>query len=153
MIWPFPEMDESQRCDSFSKLPKAPLSPRVQCPLTLTVLLSSVHPPSHRKKHVSTLLNIRGMMRQAERQEILNIVKDFECSSAPMCRDRALFSDVPITSEVHCVSLGLLRLAMTVSNWFSEHRPRRNHKIRNVGTTQAVENQNLEDINKVHREE
>lgn len=70
-----------------------------------------------------------------------------------MCRDRALFSDIPITSEVHCVSLGLLRLAMTVSNWFSEHRPRRNHKIRNVGTSKLVENQNVEDINKIHREE
>uniref|UniRef100_A0A674MD73 Tumor necrosis factor alpha-induced protein 2 n=1 Tax=Takifugu rubripes TaxID=31033 RepID=A0A674MD73_TAKRU len=109
--------------------------------------------PDIRKKHVSTLLNVRGMMRQAERQEILNIVKDFECSSAPMCRDRALFSDIPITSEVHCVSLGLRRLAMTVSNWFSEHRPRRNHKIRNVGTAKLVENQNVEDINKIHREE
>uniref|UniRef100_A0A3Q3IPK7 Exocyst complex component 3-like 2a n=1 Tax=Monopterus albus TaxID=43700 RepID=A0A3Q3IPK7_MONAL len=71
--------------------------------------------PDIRKKHVSSLLNIRGMMRQAERQEILNIVKDFECSSALMCRDRALFSDIPITSEVHCISLGLLRLAMTPS--------------------------------------
>lgn len=116
-------------------------------------LSSCLHPPFHRKKHVSTLLNVRGMMRQAERQEILNIVKDFECSSAPMCRDRALFSDIPITSEVHCVSLGLRRLAMTVSNWFSEHRPSRNHKIRNVGTAKLVENQNVEDINKIHREE
>uniref|UniRef100_A0A3Q3SW05 Exocyst complex component 3-like 2a n=1 Tax=Mastacembelus armatus TaxID=205130 RepID=A0A3Q3SW05_9TELE len=84
--------------------------------------------PDIRKKHVSTLLNIRGMMRQAERQEILNIVKDFECSSALMCRDHAVFSDIPITSEVHCISLGLLRLAMTVSNWLSEHRPRRDHR-------------------------
>uniref|UniRef100_A0A3P8SYU0 Exocyst complex component 3-like 2a n=1 Tax=Amphiprion percula TaxID=161767 RepID=A0A3P8SYU0_AMPPE len=66
--------------------------------------------PDIRKKHVSTLLNVRGMMRQAERQEILNIVKDFECSSALMCRDHALFSDIPITSEVHCISLGFLRL-------------------------------------------
>lgn len=110
--------------------------------------------PSHRKKHVSTLLNIRGMMRQAERQEILNIVKDFECSSALIYRDRALFSDIPITSEVHCVSLGLLRLAMTASNWFSEHRLRRNSKIsaRNA-THQAVESCNVEDINKIQRED
>lgn len=92
-------------------------------------------------------------MRQAERQEILNIVKDFECSSAPMCRDRVFFSDIPITSEVHCVSLGLLRLAMTVSNWFSEHRPRRNHKIRNAGPAQPMEDQNVEDMTKIHREE
>uniref|UniRef100_A0A8C5G552 Exocyst complex component 3-like n=1 Tax=Gouania willdenowi TaxID=441366 RepID=A0A8C5G552_GOUWI len=82
--------------------------------------------PDIRKKHVSTLLNVRGMMRQAERQEILNIVKDFECISPLRCHDHALFSDIPITSELHCISLGFLRLAMTITNWFSEHRPRRN---------------------------
>lgn len=91
-------------------------------------------------------------MRQAERQEILNIVKDFECTSALMCRDHALFADIPITSEVHCISLGLLRLAMTVSNWFSEHRPRRNHRTsgRNTAPQPA---ENMEDINKHHRED
>lgn len=108
--------------------------------------------PDIRKKHVSTLLNVRGMMRQAERQEILNVVKDFECSSALMCRDHALFSDIPITSEVHCISLGFLRLAMTVSNWFSEHRPRRRGRvsIRNA-TPQPAENK--EDASKLHRED
>lgn len=121
------------------------------------VYFPSTHPPPyilplHRKKHVSTLLNIRGMMRQAERQEILNIVKDFECSSDLMCRDHALFSDIPITSEVHCISLGLLRLAMTVSNWFSEHRPRRIRRTcgRNAAPQPA---ENMEDINKLHRED
>uniref|UniRef100_UPI0037E901AE tumor necrosis factor alpha-induced protein 2 n=1 Tax=Semicossyphus pulcher TaxID=241346 RepID=UPI0037E901AE len=110
--------------------------------------------PDIRKKHVSTLLNIRGMMRQAERQEILNIVKDFECRNALMCRDHALFSDIPITSEVHCISLGLLRLAMTVSNWFSEHRLRRTRRTsaRNSAPHPA-EGQNMEDMNKLHRED
>uniref|UniRef100_A0A3B4BJG3 Uncharacterized protein n=1 Tax=Periophthalmus magnuspinnatus TaxID=409849 RepID=A0A3B4BJG3_9GOBI len=84
--------------------------------------------PDIRKKHVSTLLNVRGMTRQAERQEILNIVKDFECSSSLLSRDHALFSDIPITSEVHCLSLGLRRLTMTVTNWFSEQRVRRSHR-------------------------
>ncbi|XP_034082586.1 tumor necrosis factor alpha-induced protein 2 [Gymnodraco acuticeps] len=108
--------------------------------------------PDIRKKHVSTLLNIRGMMRQAERQEILNIVKDFECSNALMCRDQALFSDIPLTSEVHCISLGFLRLAMTVSNWFSEHRPRR---IRRTSVRNATPQppKNIEDITKLHRED
>lgn len=108
--------------------------------------------PLCRKKHVSTLLNVRGMMRQAERQEILNVVKDFECSSALMCRDHALFSDIPITSEVHCISLGFLRLAMTVSNWFSEHRPRRRGRvsIRNA-TPQPAKSK--EDATKLHRED
>ncbi|XP_068600491.1 tumor necrosis factor alpha-induced protein 2-like [Brachionichthys hirsutus] len=110
--------------------------------------------PDVRKKHVSTLLNIRGMMRQAERQEILNIVKDFQCHKSMVCRDHALFSDIPITSEVHCVSLGLLRLTTTISNWFSEHRPRRR---RGTGARNAasprIESQNMEDANKFHREE
>ncbi|XP_034406444.1 exocyst complex component 3 [Cyclopterus lumpus] len=110
--------------------------------------------PDIRKKHVSTLLNIRGMMRQAERQEILNIVKDFECRSALVCRDRTLFSDIPITSEVHCISLGLLRFAMTISNWFSEHRPRRSRGASGGGaTSQPAECLNMEDVNKHHRED
>ncbi|XP_055732261.1 exocyst complex component 3-like [Salvelinus fontinalis] len=86
--------------------------------------------PDIRKKHVSTLLNVRGMMRQAEREEILNIVRDFESSgsSALLSRDHALFSDIPVTSEVHCINLGLIRVAMTLANWFSEARPRRHRK-------------------------
>lgn len=111
-------------------------------------------PPAHRKKHVSTLLNVRGMMRQAERQEILNIVKDFECSSSLLCRDHALFSEIPITSEVHCISLGFRRLAMTVTNWFSEHRLRRNHRasVRNA-TPQPNESHIKEELNRSHRED
>lgn len=83
-----------------------------------------------RKKHISTLLNVRGMIRQAERQEILNVVRDFESSnsSALPCRDHALFSDIPVTSEVHCINLGLIRVAMTVANWFSEARLRQHRK-------------------------
>ncbi|KAM9781517.1 exocyst complex component 3-like protein 2 isoform 1-T3 [Syngnathus typhle] len=84
--------------------------------------------PDIRQKHVSTLLNIRGMMRQTERLEILNIVKDFQCGSTLISRDHAIFTDIPITSEMHCISLGFLRLAMAVTNWFSEHRPRRNRR-------------------------
>ncbi|CAJ1064656.1 exocyst complex component 3 [Xyrichtys novacula] len=110
--------------------------------------------PDIRKKHVSTLLNIRGMMRQAERQEILNIVKDFECRSALMSRDHALFSDIPITSEVHCISLGFLRLAMTVSNWFSEQRLRINRRTSaRSAAAHPAEGQNTEDMIKAHRED
>lgn len=108
--------------------------------------------PDIRKKHVSTLLNVRGMMRQTERQEILNVVKDFECSSALMCRDHALFSDIPITSEVHCISLGFLRLAMSVSNWFSEHRPRRRRRTGGKNAT-PQRTEGAEDSSKLHRED
>ncbi|AWO99532.1 putative tumor necrosis factor alpha-induced protein 2-like [Scophthalmus maximus] len=86
--------------------------------------------PDVRKKHVSAILNIRGMTRQAERQEILNIVKDIEScdggsSSARLSRDHALFSEVPVTSEVHCLNLGLSRIALTASSCFTALRPRR----------------------------
>lgn len=76
---------------------------------------------------MSAILNIRGMTRQTERQEILNIVKDIENSDTltRMSRDRALFSEVPVTSEVHCLNLGLSRIALTASSCFSSLRPRR----------------------------
>ncbi|XP_058484403.1 exocyst complex component 3 [Solea solea] len=109
--------------------------------------------PDIRKKHISTLLNVRGMMRQAERQEILNIVKDFECRSALMCRDHALFSDIPLASEVHCINLGLLRLAMTISNWFSEHRPRQNRRTASARNAAPQPVENVEDMNKFHRDD
>nr|XP_019965038.1 PREDICTED: exocyst complex component 3-like protein 2 [Paralichthys olivaceus] len=86
--------------------------------------------PDVRKKHVSAILNIRGMTRQSERQEILNIVKDIESSdggssSARLSRDRGLFSEVPVTSEVHCLNMGLSRIALTASSCFTALRPRR----------------------------
>lgn len=110
--------------------------------------------PDIRKKHISTLLNVRGMTRQAERQEILNIVKDFECSSSVLTRDKSLFSDIPITSEMHCISLGLLRLAMTITNWFSEQRMRRSHRgsVRNT-LPQLNEAHIMEDMNRGHRDD
>ncbi|XP_035240758.1 tumor necrosis factor alpha-induced protein 2 isoform X1 [Anguilla anguilla] len=83
--------------------------------------------PDIRKKHISAILNIRGMTRQAERQEILNIVKDIENSDSltQLSRDRALFSEVPVTSEIHCLNLGLSRIALTATSCVSGLRPRR----------------------------
>lgn len=76
---------------------------------------------------MSAILNIRGMTRQTERQEILNIVKDIENTDGPvrMSRDRALFAEVPVTSEVHCLNVGLSRIALTASSLFSSMRIRR----------------------------
>lgn len=77
---------------------------------------------------MSAILNIRGMTRQAERQEILNIVKDIETSDsgpATLSRDRALFAEVPVTSEVHCLNVGLSRIALTASSCFTTLRLRR----------------------------
>ncbi|XP_056140009.1 exocyst complex component 3-like protein 2 [Lampris incognitus] len=87
--------------------------------------------PDVRKKHVSAILNIRGMTRQAERQEILNIVKDIENSdsgAARLSRDHALFSEIPVTSEVHCLNVGLSRIALTASSCFSSLRAPRKRR-------------------------
>ncbi|KAG7321929.1 hypothetical protein KOW79_014787 [Hemibagrus wyckioides] len=86
--------------------------------------------PDVRKKHVSAILNIRGMTRQTERQEILNIVKDIENSDSlsQLPRDRALFADVPVTSEVHCLNMGLSRIALTASSCFYSLRGRQRRR-------------------------
>ncbi|KAF6738541.1 Exocyst complex component 3-like protein 2 [Oryzias melastigma] len=107
--------------------------------------------PDIRKRHISALLNMRGMVRQAERQEILNVVKDFECSSAAVSRDHAFFCEIPIPREVHCISLGFLRFAMSISNWFSEHRPRRQARL--SARTAAPPPESAEEPSKLHREE
>nr|XP_061797618.1 tumor necrosis factor alpha-induced protein 2-like [Nerophis lumbriciformis] len=88
--------------------------------------------PDVRKKHVSAILNIRGMTRQRERQEILNIVKDIEngagdagtAGPARVSRDRLLFSEIPVTSEVHCLNVGLSRMALAASSCYATLRPR-----------------------------
>ncbi|MCJ8740040.1 hypothetical protein PDJAM_G00054380 [Pangasius djambal] len=86
--------------------------------------------PDVRKKHVSAILNIRGMTRQTERQEILNIVKDIENSDtlSQLSRDRALFAEVPVTSEVHCLNMGLSRIALTASSCFYSLRSRQRRR-------------------------
>lgn len=90
--------------------------------------------PFCRKKHVASMLDLRGMRRQAERQEILNVVQDIESGgsgdgvdgsggrSSPvrLTRDRAVFADVQVTSEVRCLNLGLGRL----TSFFGRMRPR-----------------------------
>ncbi|KAK7881973.1 hypothetical protein WMY93_028147 [Mugilogobius chulae] len=81
--------------------------------------------PDVRRKHVSAVLNLRGLTRQSDRVEILNVLKDLDSWDLP--RDHALFSEVPVTSELHCVNVGLSRLALTASSCFTRVRPKRNH--------------------------
>ncbi|RXM97796.1 hypothetical protein EOD39_13979 [Acipenser ruthenus] len=64
------------------------------------------------------------MLRQVERMEILNIVKDLESSLQPLPRDRALFSELPVTSEARCLNLGLSRVAITTSSMLTLLRER-----------------------------
>lgn len=106
-------------------------------------LFGSFYPLAFRKKHVSAILNIRGMTRQAERQEILNVVRDIESSDGSsdgalgrLSRDRALFSEVPVTSEVRCLNVGLSRIAITASSCFGTLRPH-SHKTRRPAQERA----------------
>lgn len=85
-----------------------------------------------RKKHVASMLDLRGMRRQAERQEILSVVQDIESGNSSdgvdgsggglvrLTRDRAVFAEVQVTSEVRCLNLGLGRIA----SFFGGMRPR-----------------------------
>lgn len=83
--------------------------------------------PDIRRRHVSTVLNIRGMMQQSQRQVILSIVCDLESSEGPedIPRDHTLFSEIPVTSEVSCLGLVVIRTALTVSSWVTTMLPRR----------------------------
>lgn len=80
---------------------------------------------------MASMLDLRGMRRQAERQEILNVVHDIESGAdgvdssgggglTRLTRDRAVFAEVQVTSEVRCLNLGLGRLA----SLFGGMRPR-----------------------------
>ncbi|XP_041933069.1 exocyst complex component 3-like protein 2 [Alosa pseudoharengus] len=88
--------------------------------------------PDIRRRHISTVLNMRGMMQQTQRQVILGIVCDLENSESPMHvpRDHALFSEIPVTSEVSCLGLVVIRMALTVSSWVSTMWPHHRHRYR-----------------------
>ncbi|XP_075771481.1 exocyst complex component 3-like protein 2 [Pelodiscus sinensis] len=68
--------------------------------------------PDVRKKHVAALLDVRGLRGQAQRQEILGVVKDLELSGSrlSLCRERAFFSEIAATRDVRCFPGALPRL-------------------------------------------
>ncbi|XP_043918545.1 exocyst complex component 3-like protein 2 [Protopterus annectens] len=77
--------------------------------------------PDVHKKHVSAVLDVRGETDQAVRQEILNIIKDYEHSGSQsdLSRDRALFADIPRTNEVRCINVYSNRVYQSLLNCFS----------------------------------
>ncbi|TSO37087.1 Exocyst complex component 3-like protein 2 [Bagarius yarrelli] len=95
------------------------------------------------KKHVSAVLNVRGMVQQAERQEILAIVRDFETtdSHARISRDHALFSEITVATDMPCLGLVLIRFGLRVSSWVSSARPRRRRPVRRVSRKADEANQ------------
>lgn len=68
--------------------------------------------PDVQKQHVVALLDVRGLQRQAQRQDILAVLESpgLVESEASLCQDRAFFSEVP-TGEVFCVRVQLHRVS------------------------------------------
>lgn len=87
---------------------------------------------SHRRRHVSAVLNVRGMVHQTDRQEILAVVRDLETSdsSINLPRDHALFSEIAVAKDMSCLGLVLIRFGLTVSSWVASARPCRNRNRR-----------------------
>lgn len=82
----------------------------------------------YRRKHISAMLNVRGMVHQTDRQEILAVVRDLENSdsSINLPRDHALFSEIAVAKDMSCLGLVLIRFGLTVSSWVVSARPHRN---------------------------
>lgn len=87
---------------------------------------------AHRRRHISAVLNVRGMVHQTDRQEILAVVRDLENSdsSINLPRERALFSEIAVAKDMSCLGLVLIRFGLTVSSWVASARPHRNHSRR-----------------------
>ncbi|XP_012862069.2 exocyst complex component 3-like protein 2, partial [Echinops telfairi] len=67
--------------------------------------------PDIRQKHVAALLDIRGLRNAAARHEILAVARDLELSEGGALatpRDRAFFSDIPVSRPPFCLGLQLL---------------------------------------------
>ncbi|XP_007257526.2 exocyst complex component 3 [Astyanax mexicanus] len=102
--------------------------------------------PDIRRKHVSAVLNVRGMVQQSERQEILAVVRDFE-TNTDMPRDHALFSEIVVATDMPCLGLVLIRFALTVSSWVSSARPHRRHTTRSTNHKEDDANQHVVQVN------
>uniref|UniRef100_A0AAR2LR21 Exocyst complex component 3-like 2a n=1 Tax=Pygocentrus nattereri TaxID=42514 RepID=A0AAR2LR21_PYGNA len=102
--------------------------------------------PDIRRKHVAAVLNVRGMVQQSERQEILAVVRDFE-NISDMPRDHALFSEIAVATDMPCLGLVLIRFALTVSSWVSSARPHRRHTRRSAKHKEDDANQHVIQVN------
>ncbi|CAI9619146.1 unnamed protein product [Staurois parvus] len=67
--------------------------------------------PDFRKRHLSSLLDVRGLWDPSERQQILGVLHDLEGADALLpCRGSVgFFSEISITHDTHCIHVGLSR--------------------------------------------
>ncbi|XP_054855810.1 exocyst complex component 3-like protein 2 [Eublepharis macularius] len=68
--------------------------------------------PDVQKKHVSAILDVRGLRNQVQRQDILAVLEGLEQTGeeASPCQEQAFFTKIP-TSEVSCLRVKLHRLS------------------------------------------
>ncbi|KAG8543836.1 hypothetical protein GDO81_023602 [Engystomops pustulosus] len=67
--------------------------------------------PDFRKRHLSSLLDVRGLWDPSSRQQILGVLHDLEGADAlPPCRGApGFFSDIGITRDTRCINISLSR--------------------------------------------
>ncbi|XP_067830969.1 exocyst complex component 3-like [Heptranchias perlo] len=65
--------------------------------------------PDIRKKHISAILDVKGDVSQANRQNILETLQDFDSNEdgAGPSRARALFAEINVMPEVRCANLNM----------------------------------------------
>ncbi|XP_075464886.1 exocyst complex component 3-like protein 2 isoform X2 [Ascaphus truei] len=73
--------------------------------------------PDFRKRHLSAILDVRGLWDQGPRQEILGVLHDMEGADMPfISRAQGFFSDVPVTRDTRCLHVSISR-ATQLGRW------------------------------------
>ncbi|XP_075042247.1 exocyst complex component 3-like protein 2 [Mixophyes fleayi] len=67
--------------------------------------------PDFRKRHLSSLLDVRGLWDPSARQQILGVLHDLEgADGLPLCRGTpGFFSDISITRDTRCINVSFSR--------------------------------------------
>ncbi|XP_063794527.1 exocyst complex component 3-like protein 2 isoform X2 [Pseudophryne corroboree] len=67
--------------------------------------------PDFRKRHLSSLLDVRGLWDPSARQQILGVLHDLESADCLLpCRGTpGFFSDIAITRDTHCINVSFSR--------------------------------------------
>ncbi|KAM3911307.1 exocyst complex component 3-like protein 2 isoform 1-T2 [Leptodactylus fuscus] len=89
--------------------------------------------PDFRKRHLSSLLDVRGLWDPNSRQQILGVLHDLEGAEAlPPCRSaQGFFSDISITRDTRCINISLSRASQFGRRTLS----RLSHRGRNISSS------------------
>ncbi|XP_072286171.1 exocyst complex component 3-like protein 2 [Pyxicephalus adspersus] len=91
--------------------------------------------PDFRKRHLFSLLDVRGLWDPSERHQILGVLHDLEGADAiPPCRGAVgFFSDISITHDTHCINVSLSRASQFGRRTLSRLSRRRRITSNHVG--------------------